>query len=147
MVITPADAVDGMTDGHQVDLTAGQNTVTFTVTAEDSTEKVYTVNINQGVTDDYGWKADQDLDGLIAAENEQPLQHHVQTGHNHLGRRYYSASKIYAYRRIRRDQETPPTISSPLHSYDNDSPRLASGQIKTTSVGRRYATDTKTLRL
>ena len=53
-------------------LTAGQNTVTFTVTAEDSTEKVYTVNINQGVTDDYGWKADQDLDGLIAAGHTNP---------------------------------------------------------------------------
>ena len=83
VVITPADAVDG-TPGHQVTLSAGQNAVTFTVTAEDSTEKVYTVNINQGVTDDYGWKADQDLDGLIAAGQRRPLGHLVQQ-HHHLG--------------------------------------------------------------
>ena len=64
--ITPADAVSGTT-GHQVNLSAGRNAVTITVTAEDDTEKIYRVNINRGVTTPYGWKASDDLDGLIAA--------------------------------------------------------------------------------
>ena len=69
VVITPSDSND-VTDGHQVALSAGKNPVTITVTAEDTTTiKAYTVNINQGVTDDYGWKAGDDLDGLIAAGN------------------------------------------------------------------------------
>ena len=50
-----------------------KNTVTVTVTAEDTmTEKTYTVNVNQGVTSAYGWKAHDDLDGLITAGNEEP---------------------------------------------------------------------------
>ena len=58
VAITPADA-DGAT-GHQVDLSAGQNTVTILVTAEDdNTTKTYTVNINRGVTTPTGWKASQ----------------------------------------------------------------------------------------
>ena len=69
VVITPPDSND-VTDGHQVALSAGKNPVTITVTAEDTTTiKAYTVNINQGVTDAYGWKAEDDLDGLIAAGN------------------------------------------------------------------------------
>ena len=64
--ITPADAA-GIPDGHQVDLNAGANAVTITVTAEDgSTTKTYTININRGVTNAYGWKAEDDLDGLVA---------------------------------------------------------------------------------
>ena len=71
--ITPADA-DGGVNGHQVNLSAGQNAVTVTVTAEDTTtEKTYTVNVNQGVTSAYGWKAQDDLDGLIAAGNDEPI--------------------------------------------------------------------------
>ena len=61
------------TTGHQVDLSAGQNAVTITVTAQDgTTTQDYTVNINRGVTDPYGWKAADDLDGLIAAGNHSP---------------------------------------------------------------------------
>ena len=60
------------TPGHQVDLSAGRNPVTITVTAQDDSTQDYTVSVNQGVTDDYGWKADDDLDGLIAAENKSP---------------------------------------------------------------------------
>ena len=33
----------------------------------------YTVSVNRGVTADYGWKAADDLDGLIAAENGFPV--------------------------------------------------------------------------
>ena len=69
--ITPADA-DGAT-GHQVDLSAGQNTVTILVTAEDDTAtETYTVNINRGVTTPTGWKASDDFDTLVAAENNRP---------------------------------------------------------------------------
>ena len=64
---------NNMTDGHQVALSAGRNEVTITVTAEnDSDEQDYTVNVNLGVTDNYGWNAGQDLDGLITAENQGP---------------------------------------------------------------------------
>ena len=87
---------DDTTDGHQVDLSAGQNTVTVTVTAEDeTTTQEYTVNINRGVTDDYGWKASDDLDGLRAAENDIP------TGIWSDGTTIWVAdgndSKLYAY--------------------------------------------------
>ena len=59
---------DPNTAGHQVDLSAGRNQVTVTVTAEDSSTQAYTLSINRGITDDYGWKAGDDLDGLIASD-------------------------------------------------------------------------------
>ena len=64
---------DDMTDGHQVDLVAGWNTVNITVTAEDgvTTSETYRVRINRGVDTTFGWKADDDLDGLIAARQQQ----------------------------------------------------------------------------
>ena len=59
--------------GHQVNLSDGRNTITVTVTAQDNTEKAYTVSINRGVTDDYGWNAERDLDGIETAGNETPI--------------------------------------------------------------------------
>ena len=60
--------------GHQVNLSAGRNEVTITVTAEDTTTTgTYTVSINRGVTAAFGWKASDDFDGLITAENNLPL--------------------------------------------------------------------------
>ena len=61
--ITPADSNTG-TDGHQVALSAGRNPVTIRVTSQDGTVRTYTVGINRGVTDNFGWKAEDDLDGL-----------------------------------------------------------------------------------
>ena len=46
-VTSPADA-DMNTAGHQVALSAGGNTVTVRVTAEDGTTKDYTVSVNRG---------------------------------------------------------------------------------------------------
>ena len=67
---TDADLV---ATGHQVTLSTGQNTVTVTVTAEDTTTtQPYTVNVNRGVTADYRWNAEHDLDGLVAAGNNSP---------------------------------------------------------------------------
>ena len=66
LVTSPADA-DSNADGHQVALSAGGNTVTVRVTAEDGTTKDYTVSVNRGVADAGGWQAGADLDGLIAA--------------------------------------------------------------------------------
>ena len=54
-----------MADGHQVDLSAGRNQVTVTVTAENDSTKTYRVRINRGVDTPYGWKAEHDLDGLV----------------------------------------------------------------------------------
>ena len=71
--IVPTD-VDDNTPGHQVDLASGKNLVGIVITAQDGTNnKKYTVNINRGVTEDYGWNADQDLDGLIAAGQSYPV--------------------------------------------------------------------------
>ena len=68
----PEDADDG-TLGHQVELLAGRNEVTVTVTASNgNTTQDYIVSINRGVTDRPGWQAGADLDGLIAAGNEHP---------------------------------------------------------------------------
>ena len=72
VAITPADANAG-TGGHQVALSAGRNTVTVTVTAADGVATAsYTIYINRGVNDPYGWKASDDLDGLVAAGNRDP---------------------------------------------------------------------------
>ncbi len=71
LVTSPADA-DPDTAGHQVALSAGGNSVTVQVTAEDGTTKDYTVSVNRGVTDAGGWQAGADLDGLIAAGNTSP---------------------------------------------------------------------------
>ena len=75
VVITPPDS--NVIDGHQVALVAGRNAVTITVTAEDSTTQDYTVSINRGVTTPSGWKASDDLDGLIAAGNTGPTGIHA----------------------------------------------------------------------
>ena len=70
-VITPPDS--NTAAGHQVALSPGKNTVTVTVTAEvTTTTQTYTVNINRAVTADYGWNAEHDLDGLVAAGNNSP---------------------------------------------------------------------------
>ena len=71
VAITPADA-DAVMDGHQVGLSAGANTVTVTVTSEGGLTKRYRITVAQGVTNNYGWKAGDDLDGLIAAGNQDP---------------------------------------------------------------------------
>ena len=69
---SPTDA-DTNTTIHDVDLSAGRNAVTVTVTAEDGTTKDYTVSVNQGVANEFGWKASDDLDGLIAVDNDNPI--------------------------------------------------------------------------
>ncbi len=64
---------DSGTDGHQLALSAGRNSITVTVTSEDgNTTAEYTVSVNRGVNLAYGWKASDDFDTLIAAENEDP---------------------------------------------------------------------------
>ena len=71
--ITPTDADTSTSDVHDVSLSAGRNAVTVTVTAEDTSfTKAYTVSINRGVTTDYGWKASEDFDTLVAAGNTHP---------------------------------------------------------------------------
>ena len=63
---------DDLTDGHQVDLSAGQNMVTVTVTAADgNTTKEYTVSVNRGTDAPFGWKPEEDFDTLRAAENHR----------------------------------------------------------------------------
>ncbi|MXZ78713.1 MAG: cadherin-like beta sandwich domain-containing protein, partial [Acidimicrobiia bacterium] len=62
---------DRITDGHQVGLREGRNVVTVTVTAADgNTTKDYTVSINRGSEDPFGWSAGEDFDTLAAAGNK-----------------------------------------------------------------------------
>ena len=83
--------------GHQVDLSAGRNEVTITVTAENTrTTEEYTVSINRGVTTAYGWKAEDDLDGLVAAENTAPVGFWSDSRTIWVGDS--DAMKIFAYR-------------------------------------------------
>ena len=87
---------DANTAGHQVVLSAGRNEVTITVTATDTTTtKTYTVGVNQGVTDVYGWKAVDDLDGLILAGNDDPIG--VWSGGATIWVSDFTDRKIYAY--------------------------------------------------
>ena len=59
--------------GFQKNLRAGGNTVTITVTAEDTTTtESWTLHVNRGVATLRGWKASEDFDTLIAAGNENP---------------------------------------------------------------------------
>ncbi len=70
---TAATDADTTTEGFQVDLATGGNILKVVVTARNgTTRKTYTLHINRGVTTDYGWKAGDDLDGLIAADNRAP---------------------------------------------------------------------------
>ena len=67
-----ADADDTLA-GFQKDLRAGGNTVTITVTAEDTTTtESWTVHVNRGVATLRGWKASDDFDTLNAAGNTGP---------------------------------------------------------------------------
>ena len=92
----PQDSND-MTDGHQVALVAGRNSVTVTVTAEDGSTQDYTVNINRGVKAQYGWKADDDLDGLIAADNRGPRGIWGNSSTFYISD--FDDDKVYAYNR------------------------------------------------
>ena len=57
--------------GHQVSLNTGLNPFTITVTDGDL-ERAYTIDIGRGDTRQYGWKAEDDLNTLQAAENLSP---------------------------------------------------------------------------
>ena len=92
----PQDSND-MTDGHQVALVAGRNTVTVTVTAEDGSTQDYTVNVNRGVRAQYGWKAGDDLDGLIAADNRGPRGIWGNSSTFYISD--FDDDKVYAYNR------------------------------------------------
>jgi len=115
--ISPVDAVDG-TLGHQVNLSAGVNTVTITVTAEDNTTTEYTVNINRGVTDDYGWKASDDYDALTAADNLDPYG--ICAADSVMLVADFSEDKLYAYSLQSGAHQTGDDIT--LHT-DNDRAR------------------------
>ena len=117
--ISPTDADTG-TAGHQVTLSAGRNAVTITVTAEDgNTTRDCTVNVNRGVEIAYGWKAADDLDGLIEAGNVQP------TGVWSDGTTMWVADdgdeKIYAYNLTTKDRDSSKDFDT-LSSADNENP-------------------------
>ena len=87
---------DDSTSGHQVDLSAGRNRVTVTVTAEDTiTTQIHTISINRGVDTAFGWKAADDFDGLITAGNDTPSG--LWSDETTMWVSDYVDDKIYAY--------------------------------------------------
>ena len=83
VTFNPPDASSG-TPGHQVDLSAGRNPVTVTVTAEDGTTQDYTLSINRGVADDFGWNADE-RPGWTGQHHCRPTHRHRRTQRHHPG--------------------------------------------------------------
>ena len=109
VAVVPTDA-DGTAEGHQVDLSAGRNEVTITVTAQNGDEIAHTLGLNRGVNTDFGWKAVDDFDTLLGADNT------AATGIWSNGTTMWVAdatdSKIYAYT-VSTKRETPPWTSTP----------------------------------
>ena len=106
--------------GHQVNLSAGRNEVTITVTAEDTTTTgTYTVSINRGVTDAFGWKASDDFDGLITAENN--LSRGMWSDGTTLWVTDLHDAKIYAYNLATKARDASKDFDT-LDAAGNDSP-------------------------
>ncbi len=73
VTVTPADA-DENTDGHQVQLQPGLNTVTITVTSSNGANRsTYTITIGRSVTTAFGWDAKRDLNFLPPGTNPTGL--------------------------------------------------------------------------
>ena len=113
------DDADSMAAGQQVDLSAGRNEVTVTATAQDgTTTSEYTISINRGVTDGFGWKAGADLDGLITAVNLSPQG--IWFNATTVWVADTGDDKLYAYLRSDGTRQADKDIS--LHS-ENENPR------------------------
>ena len=107
--------------GHQVNLSDGRNEVTITVTAEDTTTTgTYTVSINRGVTAIFGWKASDDFDGLITAENNLPLG--MWSDGTTMWVTDWIDIKIYAYNLTTKARDASKDFDT-LDAAGNDNPR------------------------
>ena len=84
---------DPNTSGHQVNLSAGRNQVTVTVTAEDGSTRDYRVSINRGVTDTYGWNAGQ-RPGRADCRREPVTVWHLGQRHHLLGQRRHRRQAV-----------------------------------------------------
>ena len=63
--IFPNDADTTTSDVHEIELEVGANPIRVTVTSADmSTERIYTVQVNRSATADHGWDAVKDIDTL-----------------------------------------------------------------------------------
>ncbi len=72
LVFDGTDA-DAETDGFQVNLAAGENTLAIIVNAPNDDGEGHTLSINRGVGADFGWRAVDDLDGVMTvAGNSRP---------------------------------------------------------------------------
>ena len=85
-------------NGHQVNLSTGRNEITITVTAaDDNTTGEYTVSANRGSTGDERWKASDDIDSLIDADNTNLKG--IWGNESYIWVADGSDNKIYAYNR------------------------------------------------
>ena len=112
---------DTVMAGHQVSLSAAQNAVTVTVTAEDgTTTRVYTVNVNRGVTTDYGWKASDDFDGLVAAGVDLPTD--IWSDGETMWVAKVNSNKLYAYSMLdwTRDSAKDISLAAAENTYPVD---------------------------
>ena len=125
------DDADDNAGGHQVDLVPGVSTVTVTVTSEDGIySKDYTLTIGRGVTDAFGWKAVDDLDGLRAAGNNNPFG--VWGDGTTLWVSDLNDLRVYAYNK---DGTRDASKDIALHSDNN----IATGPSDQMSVGKSFS--------
>ena len=69
-----ADDADPDTDGHQVDLSTGQNEVEITVMAQNNDTRIYTLSVNRGSDAVWGWKAVDDFDNVLSLTGARQAQ-------------------------------------------------------------------------
>ncbi len=79
VVVSPADT-DTVTDGHQVGLAEGANTVTITVTAPDGTVTVYTVTVDRAAESQSATVQFVPGEGPIAQQQSEQQQAEQQAG-------------------------------------------------------------------
>ena len=115
---SPTDA-DANTAGHQLNLSNGLNLLTITVT-DGGVSRDYQVTIGRGVTAEYGWKAESDLNTLLAEGNLSPRG--IWSNEATLWVADNEAGKLMAYNLQTMAREDSRDIS--LHE-DNRTPRGA----------------------
>ena len=109
--------------GHQVTLSAGLNTVTITVTAEDTTtEKAYTIHVGRGVTPAKGWKATDDFNGLVDA-GHRVTNGIWSDGETMWATNYSSVGQtLYAYKISDKTHDSGKDFNTLDHAAGNTSP-------------------------
>ena len=112
-----APDADDTIDGHQVDLAAGSNNFTITVTAHDGTTTAnHALTINRGSTAITGWAVMQDVEDVLGSGSEFPGG--IWSDGTYIWASGGDDLKLYAYRLATGEHESDRDIS--LHSDNGD---------------------------